>query len=57
MATFGRACLILGLAVAQGAISRMRLRVRKSTRLDQIDSMNTHRSSEPSCEAHGAAIL
>ena len=44
-------------AVAHGAISRMRLRVRKSTRLDQIDSMNTHRSSEPSCEAHGADIL
>ncbi len=44
-------------AVAHGATSRRRLRVRKSTRLDQIDSMQTHSSSEPSCEDHGAATL
>src|SRR5215210_5950740 len=44
-------------AVAHGATSRRRRRVRKSTRLDQIDSMKTHRRSEPSCEDQGAAIL
>ncbi len=42
-------------AVAYGATSRRRRRVRKSTRLDHIDSSQSHRSSEPSCEDHAAA--
>jgi hypothetical protein len=44
-------------AVAYGAISLTRLRVRNSTRLDQRDNSHTHRSSDPSCEDHGAASL
>ena len=42
-------------AVAYGATSRRRRRVRNSTRLDQSDSSQTHSSSEPSCEDHAAA--
>ncbi len=44
-------------AVAYGAISRTRLRVRNSARLDHSESRNTHSSSEPSCEDHAAANL
>ena len=44
-------------AVAYGAISRSRRRVRNRTRLDQIDSRHTHSSSEPSCEDHAAVSL
>src|SRR5437763_5448333 len=44
-------------AVAYGAISLMRLRVRNRIRLDHSDSSHTHSSSEPSCEDHGAASL
>ena len=44
-------------AVAYGAISLTRLRVRNRTRLDHSDSSHTHSSSEPSCEDHGAASL
>ena len=44
-------------AVAYGAISLTRRRVRNSTRLDHRDISQTHNSSEPSCEDHGAASL
>src|SRR3954454_21540856 len=44
-------------ALAYGVTSRMRLRVRKSTRLDHIASSHAHSSSEPSCEDHTAAPL
>ena len=44
-------------AVAYGAISRTRLRVRNRIRLDHTDSRNTHSSSEPSCEDHAAVAL
>jgi len=44
-------------AVAYGAISRTRLRVRNRIRLDHSESRSTHRSSEPSCEDHAAASL
>lgn len=44
-------------AVAYGAISRIRWRVRKSTMLDHSDSSVTQSSSEPCCEDHGAASL
>src|SRR5690242_20318940 len=44
-------------AVAYGAISRTRRRVRNSTRLDHSDSSHTHSNSEPSCEDHAAAAL
>src|SRR4051794_36189404 len=42
-------------AVAYGATSRSCRRVRKSTRLDQSDSSQSHRSSDPSCDDHAAA--
>ena len=44
-------------AVAYGAISRTRRRVRNRIRLDHSDSRNTHSSSEPSCEDHAAVGL
>jgi hypothetical protein len=39
-------------AVAYGASSRSRRRVRKRITLDQVPSRNSHSSSEPSCEDH-----
>ncbi len=42
-------------ATAYGTTSRRRLRVRKTARLDQIESSQTQSSSEPSCEPHIAA--
>src|SRR3954453_6176714 len=42
-------------AVAYGAMSRRRRRVRKITRLHHTDSSHSHRSSDPSCEDHDAA--
>ena len=44
-------------AVAYGAISLTRPRVRNRTRLDHSDSSHTHSSSEPSCEDHAAVSL
>ena len=44
-------------AVAYGAISRARRRVRYRIRLDHSDSRNTHSSSDPSCDDHAAASL
>ena len=38
-------------------MSRMRLRVRNSARLDHSDISHAHNSSEPSCEDHTAAAL
>src|SRR5438093_3863811 len=44
-------------AVAYGVTSRSRRRVKRSTRLDHIDSSHTQSRSEPSCEDHTAAAL
>jgi hypothetical protein len=41
-------------AVAYGAISRSRRRVRKRIKLDQRLRSSSHSSSEPSCEDHTA---
>ncbi len=43
-------------AVAYGATSRSRLRVRKRIALLHSESIRTQSSSEPSCEDHGAVI-
>ncbi len=44
-------------AVAYGAISLTRPRVKNNTRLDHSDSSHTHSSSDPSWDDHGAVSL
>ena len=44
-------------AVAYGAMSRWRWRVRWSTTLEKIESTNAHRSSEPAWLDHIAVSL